>query len=316
MIKVSVIVPIYNSEKYLKKCLDSLVGQTLDDIEIILINDGSTDNSESIIQEYTEKYNDKIKYISQKNSGQAIARNNGIKIAQGEYIAFVDSDDYIEKNTYEILWNEVAEKKCDILCFNHYTDKNGIIEKNGGFIIDSENTISKYIINEASPCNKIIKRKIFEENRLGFLEDHIYEDLALIPTLALYTDKICYSNEYLYYYNIHNNSTMRPKKFNTKMLDIYSVMEHLYEKFSNTKYVEELEYLYIEHLLHAASLNFLKYDEGIKEIKKIGKMLREKFPEWRKNVYFKKQNIKYKVICNLLYYNKCKLVKKLLKIGG
>lgn len=316
MVKVSVIVPIYNSEKYLKRCLDSLIGQTLDDIEIILINDGSTDNSEGIIQEYVEKYKDKIKYISQKNSGQAVARNIGIKVATGEYIAFVDSDDYIEKDTYEILYNKATENKCDILCFNLCMDMNGKIEKNTGCVINPENIVSKYIINEASPCNKIIKRKIFAENKLGFLEDHIYEDLALIPTLALYTDKICYSNEYLYYYNIHEDSTMRQKKFNSKMLDIYYAMEYLYEKFSNSNYIDELEYLYIEHLLHAASLRFLVFQEGEKEIAKIAGIIKEKFPNWKNNEYFKKQNIKYRIVCSLLYYNKCKLVKKLLRIGG
>jgi len=314
MKKISVIVPIYNSERYLRKCLDSLVNQTLKDIEIILINDGSTDNSEKIVKEYTEKYKN-IVYINQKNSGQASARNNGISVATGEYLAFLDSDDYISEKAYEILWNEICDKKCDILCFNYYTDKDGIIEKNKDYVINPNNTVNKYILNEASPWNKIIKKEIFIKNKLGFLEDHIYEDLALIPTLALYTENIYYCNEYLYYYNIHDNSTMRQKKFNMKMLDIYDVVEHLYKQFNTPRYINELEYIYIEHLLHGASLNFLKYEEGNKEIDKISKIMKEKFPKWRKNKYLKKQSLKYKIVCNLLYYNKAKLVKKLLKIG-
>lgn len=314
MSKISVIVPIYNSEIYLRKCLDSLVNQTLKDIEIILVNDGSTDSSEKIIKEYTEKY-ENIVYVYQNNSGQASARNNGISIAKGEYLAFLDSDDYIAENAYEILWKEICDKKCDVICFNYYIDKGGLIEKNGEYVVNPDNTVSKYILNEASPWNKVIKKELFIKNKLGFLEDHIYEDLALIPTLALYTESIYYCNEYLYYYNIHDNSTMRQKKFNVKMLDIYDVVEHLYEKFNSPKYKSELEYLYIEHLLHGASLNFLKYEEGKKEITRISNIIKEKFPKWRKNKYLKKQSIKYKIVCRLLYMDKGDLVKKLLKIG-
>ena len=106
MYKVSVIIPVYNTEQYLNKCLDSLVNQTLKDIEIILINDGSTDNSQNIIDEYSAKYPDKIKSFIKENGGQATARNLGITKATGEYIGFVDSDDWIELNMYEELYNK------------------------------------------------------------------------------------------------------------------------------------------------------------------------------------------------------------------
>ena len=103
MYKVSVIVPVFNSENYLEKCLDSILSQTLNDIELILINDGSTDNSLSIIKNYSRKYSNII-YKSKKNEGQAIARNIGIEMATGEFICFVDSDDYIENTMLEKLY--------------------------------------------------------------------------------------------------------------------------------------------------------------------------------------------------------------------
>ena len=103
---ITIIVPIYNSEKYLKKCIDSLVNQTKKELEIILINDGSTDNSEKIIKEYKD---DRIKYIKNENQGIGITRNEGIAKAQGKYLMFIDSDDYLEKNTCELLFNK-AEK--------------------------------------------------------------------------------------------------------------------------------------------------------------------------------------------------------------
>ena len=109
-IKISVIVPIYNTEKFLRKCIESILNQTLKEIEIILINDGSTDNSHLICLEYTEKYPEKIRYVNNKNIGCSTTRNLGIELAQGEYIAFVDSDDYIENTMYEEMFL-MAEKE-------------------------------------------------------------------------------------------------------------------------------------------------------------------------------------------------------------
>ena len=125
-IKVSVIVPIYNTEKFLRKCIESIVNQTLQEIEIILINDGSTDNSHNICLEYTEKYPEKIRYINNKNIGCSATRNLGIELANGEYIAFVDSDDYIEKEMYEEMYTKTLKEKSDIvICgFNYiFSDK-------------------------------------------------------------------------------------------------------------------------------------------------------------------------------------------------
>ena len=101
MIKISIIIPVYNAEKYLKKCIDSVINQNVESKEIILVNDGSIDNSQEIIDEYVAKYPDMIKAIKQENAGQAVARNVGIENASGEFLAFLDSDDYLEENSYQ-----------------------------------------------------------------------------------------------------------------------------------------------------------------------------------------------------------------------
>ena len=115
-VKVSVIVPVYNVEKYLKDCLDSVVNQTLEDIEIICVNDGSTDNSLAILEEYAEK-DSRIKIITQENKGLGGARNTGLYHANGEYISFIDSDDWIELNTFEELYNMSKNLDLDMLMF-------------------------------------------------------------------------------------------------------------------------------------------------------------------------------------------------------
>ena len=119
MVKVSIIVPVYNVEKYLSKCLESLINQTLKDIEIICVNDGSTDNSLSILKEYANK-DSRIKIIDKQNEGVSVARNTGIEVATGEYLIFVDSDDYLVENACEKALNTIEHNNSDICIFGHY----------------------------------------------------------------------------------------------------------------------------------------------------------------------------------------------------
>lgn len=312
MYKISVIVPIYNAEKYLEKCLNSLINQTLQDVEILLINDGSSDNSQNIIDKY-QSSSLNIKSFYQKNAGQAAARNLGIKNSTGEFIAFVDSDDYLELTAYEKAYNYAIKKNLDIVCFKFYEEINQIKNESNYYNFENSNTNIKYILNETSPCNKIIKRNLLKKYQLEFIEDYIYEDLELIPRLALYTDKIGFLNEYLYTYVIHENSTMRQKKYNKKMDSIYVVMDSLKKSFGNSKYNKELEFIFIEHLLHGAVLRYLDYEEGNKDVENISRIMKENFPNWKKNIYYKEKNIKYKIICTLAYHKKINLLKKLLK---
>lgn len=315
MPKISVIIPVYNSEKYLAQCFDSVLNQTMQDFEAIVVNDGSTDGSEEIVNNYKPKFKNKMHYICQENAGQSGARNKALGVATGEYIFFLDSDDYLDCSAFEVAYDYAVQNDLDIVCFNFYEAREG----ESAFPIDyrlcySDNVVKKYILNEASPCNKIIKREIFEKNNLRFSEKLIYEDLELVPQLALYTDKIGFIDKPLYYYVIHSGSTMRQKSYNPKLASIYKVAQTLKEKFINTEYTEELEFLYIEHLLHSAVIRFLEFEEGKADIKRISDIIRDTFPKWRGNKYYKAQSIKYKIVCNLAYYRAIFVLKKLLKI--
>lgn len=313
-IKVSIIVPVYNTEKYLKKCLNSLVKQTLDEIEIIIINDGSVDKSQEIIDEFSNQYPDKIKSYIQSNSGQAAARNFGLKKAVGEYVLFIDSDDYIEVNTCEKVYGMAKQSDLDILCFNMREEFENNLEKPCNYynFNDFPKNI-KYVLNETSVWNKMIRREFLIKNGLFFMEDYIYEDLELIPRLVLYTNKIDFIDDKLYHYVIHNDSTMRQKTYNPKLNSIFVVIESLKKKFDNTPYTNEMEYLCIEHLLHGAVLRYLDYPEGNKDIIKIADIMKKDFPNWRKNKYYRKQNLKYKIVCELAFNKKIKLLKKILR---
>lgn len=313
--KISVIVPIYNVEEYLDKCLDSLVNQTLKDIEIILINDGSPDNSEKIVKKYIKEYGEKIIYHKKENEGQGIARNYGIDLAKGEFISFVDSDDYIDKTMFEKLYNKYLEEKSDIVTSIGFIEvKNGIetITKPN---LDSDDNFKKYILNNSGPVAKIIKKEIITKNNLYFPKLRAYEDISVVPLWGIYSKKISIIDEPLYYYLIREGSTMKQMEYNEKLTHIYPSLDNLYNHFelkTKNKYQEELEWLFIEHLLHAASLRFLKFNK-LEEIKKINKIIKVRFPKWYKNKYYQKQNIKYKIVCNLIYKENIKLLKLILK---
>lgn len=315
MPKISVIVPVYNTEKYLEKCFDSLINQTMDDIEIIVVNDGSPDNSQEIIDRYVLQYPKIFKSVTQPNGGQASARNAALPLATGEFIMFVDSDDYIEPDTFEKTYNHASTHKLDILCFL-WCDLSGGNKINHVWnFADCPNDV-KYILNTPSPCNKLFRRSLFEENNIRFAESYIYEDLALIPTVALYTDKIGFIDDCFYNYVFHENSTMRQNKYNPKLASIYFVMDYLKNAFSGTKYTLELEYMYIEHLLHSATLRYVEFEEGKADIKKISDIMKKEFPNWRKNRYYKRMGLKYKIFCELTYRKQIGILKLIINRKG
>lgn len=226
-IKVSVIVPIYNTEKFLRKCIESIVNQTLQEIEIILINDGSTDNSHNICLEYAEKYPEKIRYINNKNIGCSATRNLGIELAQGEYIAFVDSDDYIEKEMYEEMYTKTLKEKSDIvICgFNYiFSDKKTLfIPENKYEYLDIRNKPS-YV------WNKLFKKSLLKNNQIEFpLNTHYCEDLVFSFKNLVLTKNISIVQRPLYNYILHGNNSIYnlDKKLDIKInfLEIYSYLE-------------------------------------------------------------------------------------------
>ena len=145
MVKISIVVPVYNSENFLEKCVDSLINQTVESKEIVLVNDGSTDGSQGIIDRYVAEYPDMIKCVKQENSGQAVARNVGLENASGEFIAFLDSDDYMEKNAYEVALKKAEAEDLDVVCFDFYEVINGFKIEKQHYFLNNEDVVKKYI---------------------------------------------------------------------------------------------------------------------------------------------------------------------------
>lgn len=216
MIKVSVIIPVFNTEKYISKCLSSLVNQTLDDIEIICVNDGSTDNSLEIIEKIAN--NDaRIKIINQEHKKQGAARNSGLRIAEGEYIGFVDSDDWVDLNYYEMLYNTAKKYDADIALATNVRIGNGktkkrleITEEKTAETLQEKIDIGNQVKNPC-PTNKIYRHSMLKDNNIIWPEGVFCEDKLFTIQAIYYANKIVTVPDVNYYYFRNPNSTVHTK---------------------------------------------------------------------------------------------------------
>lgn len=289
--KISVIVPVYNAESYLEKCICSLIEQTMDDIEIIAINDGSTDKSLNILN----KYSDKIKIIDQMNSGVAEARNSGIKIAKGEYIAFVDSDDYIEKNMFELMYNKAKEGNYDAVQCNFYylyDDRLEEANKSDSFDVLNDNDKKKYIVNLFPVIwNKIYKRENIKEfyfKKGVWAEDveYLYRIISKINTIGFIDDKL-----YYYYQREKSESRLFDKRIYNYISNFNGLIEFYKDNKLYNKYYNELEFIYVRYLYatFVKRATFFENKEDYEEaVNAAIKNVREQFPKYRNNKYFYK----------------------------
>ena len=313
--KVSVIVPVYGTEQYLRKCLDSLVEQTLQDIEIIVVNDGSPDNSQQIIEEYEEKYAN-VHGFQKENGGLSDARNYGIKQATGEFIAFVDSDDYVEKTMYQEMYEKAMQESLDIVVcdtFMEYPSHSYVLKADLEY---TEDPVKAYIITYPNAPARLIKTALLKRHsfRLGIW----YEDLDLMPTLAVYTSKIGFVHQAFYHYLQREESIMNRTDFHPKYEDIFVTLQDVSNVFEENqlyeRYYAELEYLYITHLQRSAILRFVGLNGATDCLERVHQVMKERFPNWLKNKYLKKSSWKYQMICWLGFLKQYKLITFMKKI--
>ena len=317
MTKVSVIVQVYNVEKYLERCLSSLVKQTLKDIEILVINDGSPDDSQEIIDKFKKKYSNVKSYIK-PNGGISDARNYGLKYASGEYISFIDSDDYVDITMMEKLYNKAKEKNYDIVECNLVMvwDDGKIIKKicpTLNMDIDNDEKKKNYMLNTyTSVWNKLYKKSLFKCG-VKFKTGVWFEDVEFLYRLLPYVKTIGFVNDTLNYYVQREGSITRT--FDKRLLcyiDNWNGIIDFYKKNSfYDNYSNELEYLYVKYLY----ASFIKQTSNYRDKKMFDKTVKmakenvkQKFPNYRKNKYFY-NSIKgiylilfNKYLANLIFY--------------
>jgi glycosyltransferase involved in cell wall biosynthesis len=228
---ISVIVPVYKVEQYLATCLNSIVNQTYKNLEIILVDDGSPDNCGKICDEYAQK-DDRIVVLHQPNSGVSRARNAGLDIAKGEYIAFVDSDDYIALDMYEELMSIAQKQSADIVTCNHYTinNKGTVLCTNNFDNLNVDEVRYLILMDKYSIClwDKLYKASLF--NDIRFKIDIYSEDLFIMPSLFFKAEKLAWTSQAYYYYCLNMGSNMT--LFGTKRKYGFFAAWEEHEKFA------------------------------------------------------------------------------------
>lgn len=290
---ISIIVPIYNAEKYLKKCLDSLVNQTKKELEFILVNDGSTDSSEQIIKSYTDK---RIKYFKNKNQGIGKTRNFGIEKATGKYLMFLDSDDYLDTKACEKLYKKAQKENLDLVVFDFYrveqdnlkevlvpSFKNTSLVKNNNLLLD---------IN-LGPCNKLYDRNLIVNNKIKFLENLKYEDTTFVVEAIYNSKKIGKLDEFLHYYVIHSQSetTVRDER----VFDIIKVVDKVRKYLAGKNLDEVVNKLTVRILTNYTIQQRNQKDNrvGMKFINEAFAYLKKEVPDYKDNKYYEnRSNVK------------------------
>lgn len=242
MPEISIIVPVYNVESYLHRCLESIINQSFKDIEIILVNDGSTDKSPLICEEYLNK-DCRVKLINKKNGGLSSARNAGMKVATGKYIGFVDSDDWIEYDMYEHLYHLIIDTDSDVADIQSISTSKPInIKKRKEEILtyEGKEILLNYLkVGQYSVWRKLYNKKVLEN--IEFPEGKINEDIATNFKILKKACKIVKSNQVKYYY-FNNTNSISTGGFKHKDLDLLDACNELVElaKQENYKNIEEL----------------------------------------------------------------------------
>ena len=288
--RFSIIIPVYNVEKYIDRCLDTVMHQTFDDYEVIVVNDETPDNSMQIVQKYVDEFPGKIQVIHQKNTRQGGARNNGVSRAKGEYLLFVDSDDYVALNMLETLDAKLKEQPCDILGFRHITvtpEGKELYEYSDEFLkpgIYDPSENKEIVMLACQPWGKAFRCSFYVESKFLFPEKMLYED-AVTRVLYASAASVVLCEDKLYYYVQSPNSSIR-RTISDKMLDILPMTDlvlcefqkrGLYEKFR-----EPLDCALIYGILYIANI-ISQTQPNHPFLTSMADYIREHFPDYKNN---------------------------------
>ena len=295
MTKVSVIVPVYNVEDYLPKCLETLVNQTLGNIEIIVVNDGATDGSQAVIDSFVSRYSN-IKSLMKPNGGLSDARNYGMPYATGEYIGFVDSDDYVDLDMYENLYRKAKEADYDIVeCNLHHVYPDGSIDTEiGEKITDRKQML---MMGRSVVWNKIYRREWLMSTGVQFPKGYIYEDVEFYGKLVPHITSYAYIEPASIYYVQRGNSINNKQTLKTlQIIDILNHIKDYYEEIGEfEEYREALEFLYTRILLCSSFSRMCRIPDKKDRRQALAKnwqTLQENFPNWHRNRYLKELKTK------------------------
>lgn len=314
--KITIIVPVYNVEDYIDRCIKSLVQQTYRELEILLVNDGSKDSSAAKCHKWALE-DGRIRVIDKKNGGLSDARNAGINEATGEYLLFIDSDDFVKEEMVEEMLSKLEQEQAEICVCDmeyYYDDGHTEFSQGGEFKSSSVEENPKLIQINNSACNKLFVASLFKEIR--FPLGKVYEDLATIPKVLFEAKKVVKVNKPLYVYYQRAGSIAHTAS--KKIFDIYdaifSCIKYMEEKNASKEVMEELYHMYVIHGLDLTTIRIKNFDDHrlIEEyLRENMKYLRKHYPEYRSDKLLKSMSWKKKMIFKLMDMGQMKVVKKL-----
>ena len=324
MIKLSIVIPVYNVEKYLRECLDSAIVPGIEGYEIVCVNDGSTDGSPKILEEYRKKYPELIQVVHTENQGLGAASNNGVAAAKGEYIAFLDSDDYLPANAVKEML-EACSLGEDILFFNltEVNDRGGVIGINKGccreegvFTLES---YPQVLFDRPSRANKIFRQRLFEEHHIHYPSRVWFEDYRTNPKLYPFCNTMRFIDREWYYYRQQPASITHGKdpSRNLEILDAADDLLEFYEKEGYfEQYRDELEYSVFYNVLLTSTDRVNLIDPASDVQEKLLEYTRLRFPDYEKNKYFLQMSKKYKLLHFLIKNKLYKALNIVLRINN
>lgn len=308
---VSIIVPVYNVEAYIERCIQSLLDQTEPAIEVILVDDGSTDRSGQLCDQYAET-DQRIRVLHKKNGGLSDARNAGIAIARGEYLLFVDGDDYADKELVEKTIVCAKQNEADIVVFDYQEIEMCSGRKDvrscslqAGKKLDAGKNPEILLITP-SACNKLYRRSFWNDTGISYPTGRNFEDLSVIPRMLQQAGCVVYlKSAPLYFYVLRDGSIMRSgafeKSWQNRKAALKDVRDFLKIQGAEKQYERELEYLYFEHLYFVPSKEIVLKDRANPCLKTWRVCLEEEFPNWKQNPYISmKLSRKDKILLALL----------------
>lgn len=318
---ISVIVPIYNVERYLEKCLNSLMNQSFDDYEVIIVNDGSIDRSKEIAEKYEAKYSNVV-LLNQENKGAGQARNYGIEAAKGEYLLFVDSDDFIHKDTLKITYSKAIENKADMVVFGYtiLSESGDIIKIDHGFENTNSTLSENHELIMCSPTvwNKLIKKEMFISSGIRFPSIDNAEDLNVLLKLYLHVKVFAFVDKSLYFYLKREGSVSNDVLKADKVLEIVDAVEDVlnYYKAENAynEYKDELEFIAVYHAFYLGSLRVARINFKHPLMQVFRQYIQKRVPDYIHQKYLYRLGKSRKTVLKLLDKRHYFIVAMLLKI--
>ena len=298
--KLSLIVPMYNVREYIRQCLDSLTAQTLADMEVLMVNDGCTDNTPAIAAEYAERFPGRFILLNKPNGGLSDARNYAIPHAKGEYIAFLDSDDFVEPPLYEKMC-ALMDQGYDVCVTDieyWYQDPARRFVMKGLSDWPAETIQKKALLSPMFAWNKVYKASFFRDMGLRYPLNTWYEDIPVTTLIFARSEKIGYLDECLMHYRQREGSIMANQS-SPRLREIFGIMAMVRDRFEENgltaAYRDELEYLHVEHLCLYGMFRFIRSDNRREYYDMVQAVMRQYWPQWKHNRYIANLGFKNRI---------------------